>query len=141
MLRNIIIQSLFQIILLGLILFKCNFFFGNYCYTHEGNIKKFTLFFNTFVFLQVFNEINSRKLFPTQWNVFKDFFNNMLFSLILIITVALQIVFVQYAGKYLKTVPLTPKEHLICVGLGSLSLVVCFLSKVLIPPQVTCMDS
>lgn len=65
----------------------------------------------------------------------------MLFSLIIIITVALQIVFVQYAGKYLKTVPLTAKEHLICIGLGSLSLVVCFLSKIIIPPQVTCMDS
>lgn len=139
MLRNIIIQSIFQIILLDLILFKCNLFFGPLCYSNGDNAKRFTLFFNTFVFLQVFNEINSRKLFPTQLNVFKNFCNNLLFSIIIIITIALQILFVQYGHKYLKTVPLTTREHLICIGLGSLSLIVCFLSKIIIPPQVSCM--
>ena len=139
MLRNIIIQSTFQIILLALILFRCNSFFPGSCPSHtHDNSKRFTLFFNVFVFLQVFNEINSRKLSPTEYNVFRNFFNNFLFIGILILTAILQILFVQYAGKYLKTVPLTMRDHLISIALGSLSLVICFLSKIIIPPYVTC---
>ena len=91
-----------------------------------------------FVFLQIFNEINSRKLYSSQINVFKNFFNNFMFLFVLALTTVLQVVFVQYAGTYLKTVPLTLREHLVCIGLGSLSLVVCFLSKLVIPHYVTC---
>ena len=48
----------------------------------------YTMIFNTFVFLQVFNEINARKLAPYEYNVFKGFFNNWLFISIMIITIA-----------------------------------------------------
>ena len=108
MLRNIIIQSVFQIFLLGLVLFKCDLFFGSAsCQQASGVSKRFTLFFNVFVFLQIFNEINSRKLYSAQINVFSNFFNNFMFLFVIILTTVLQIVFVQYAGTYLKTVPLT----------------------------------
>lgn len=47
----------------------------------------YTMIFNTFVFLQVFNEINSRKLGKDEYNVFKGFFNNLLFLLIIVFTI------------------------------------------------------
>lgn len=140
MLRNIIIQSIFQITLLCLVLFKCNFFFeSSICDQGAGQFsKRSTVFFNIFVFLQIFNEINSRKLYSSQINVFSNFFNNFMFLFVIILTFVLQLALVQYAGKYLKIVPLTLHEHLVCIGLGSLSLVVCFLSKLIIPHFITC---
>jgi len=48
-----------------------------------------TMFFNIFVFLQVFNEINARKLKSSEFNVFKGFFNNPLFLFVLVFTVVI----------------------------------------------------
>lgn len=45
------------------------------------------MIFHTFVMMQVFNEINSRKLGANEYNVFKGFFNNLLFLVIMIITI------------------------------------------------------
>lgn len=56
--------------------------------------KHFTLIFNTFVFMQVFNEINSRKLGAFEYNVFSGFFNNALFISVILITIVVQYVLV-----------------------------------------------
>jgi hypothetical protein len=47
----------------------------------------YTMIFNTFILMQVFNEINARKL--RDYNVFKGFFNNWLFLMILIVTIVI----------------------------------------------------
>lgn len=47
----------------------------------------YTMIFHTFVFMQVFNEINCKKLGESDFNVFADFFNNSLFIFIMIITI------------------------------------------------------
>ena len=57
-----------------------------------------SILFNTFVFLQLFNEINSRKIGAYEYNVFKGFFNNMLFLFIIVGTALVQIILVQYGG-------------------------------------------
>ena len=67
----------------------------------------YTLIFHTFVFLQVFNEINSRKLGEREFNVFSGFFNNWLFLLIIACTMAVQCVLVQYGGISVRTTPLS----------------------------------
>jgi magnesium-transporting ATPase (P-type) len=67
----------------------------------------YTLIFNTFVFCQVFNEINSRKLGAYEFNVFSGFFNNWLFQFIIITTVVVQYVLVQYGGAPIRSAPLT----------------------------------
>jgi Ca2+ transporting ATPase len=54
----------------------------------------YTLIFQTFVMMQVFNEINSRKLGVHDYNVFKGFFNNWLFLIIIIFTIVVQCVLV-----------------------------------------------
>ncbi len=53
--------------------------------------KHYSMFFNVFVLLQIFNEVNARKLKCTELNVFKNFFNNPLFLVILVLTVAIQL--------------------------------------------------
>ena len=93
----------------------------------------YTMIFNTFVCMQVFNEINSRKLGAHDYNVFKGFFNNLLFLVILIVTLGIQYVMVQYGGLPIRAAPLTVDEHLICFGLGFLSLIVGVIIKIIMP--------
>ena len=65
------------------------------------------MIFNAFVFLQVFNEINARKLGEKEFNIFEGFFNNMLFLYIVVGTIAIQYFMVEYGGMPVRTVPLT----------------------------------
>jgi len=73
--------------------------------------------------MQVFNEINARKLGDKEYNVFKGFFNNWLFISIIIFTIIVQCTLVQYGGIPLRCVPLTPEQHGICIALGAFSLI------------------
>jgi len=50
----------------------------------------YTLIFHAFVFMQIFNEINARKLGEHEYNVFAGFFNNLLFLWIVIATCVIQ---------------------------------------------------
>jgi Ca2+ transporting ATPase len=87
-------------------------------WSDEGYIH-FTIFFNTFVFLQVFNEINSRKLRSSDLNVFTDFFNNPLFLIIISSTVLLQILIVQFGGEAVNCNALTFAQHFWCLVIGA----------------------
>lgn len=89
------------------------------------------MIFNTFVFMQVFNEINARKIKSTEYNVFEGFFNNFLFLLIEIITITVQIAFIHFGGRALKVTRLSVNQHLICALIGLFSLVVGFICKLL----------
>ncbi|KAF9167320.1 hypothetical protein DFQ26_004961 [Actinomortierella ambigua] len=80
-----------------------------------------TMIFNTFVFLQVFNELNCRRIDDTL-NVFQNLHNNKLFILIQFVVVGCQFIIVQFGGEAFKTVPLTANQWLITVLIGSLSL-------------------
>ncbi|KAI8049694.1 hypothetical protein BDF22DRAFT_698284 [Syncephalis plumigaleata] len=64
-----------------------------------------TLVFNTFVFLQVFNEINCRRI-DDQINCFRGIFSNYIFLLIQVLVIAGQVVIVTFGGIAFKTVPL-----------------------------------
>jgi len=73
---------------------------GHIVEDREENSVHYTLIFNAFVWMQLFNEINSRKL-KGECNVFKGMFNNPIFCTILLVTAVLQVVIVQYGGKAL----------------------------------------
>ena len=75
-------------------------------WTPENGLH-FTLIFHTFVFMQVFNEINCRKLGESEFNVFSSFFDNGLFIFILVLTVGVQIILVQFGGEAVKCSALT----------------------------------
>lgn len=54
---------------------------------NPGRARHYAFLFNTYVLLQIFNEINARKLLPEEVNPFAEFFNNKFFLIILIISV------------------------------------------------------
>lgn len=66
----------------------------------------FTYVFNAFVFMQVFNQINARKLQEGEFNVFAGFFTNILFLSITIITIIVQMVMIELGGKFVKAWPM-----------------------------------
>lgn len=83
--------------------------------------------------MQIFNEINSRKLGSKEYNIFHGFFNNMLFIGILIATGIVQYFLVQYGGVPIRTVPLTPMQHTLCICIGMFSIVQGVLIKAFLP--------
>lgn len=60
-----------------------------------------------FVFMQLFNQINARKLGDKDYNVFAGIFDNCWFIGISIITFSVQLGIVYIGGRPLRTVPLT----------------------------------
>ena len=62
-------------------------------------LEHYTIIFNCFVLMQVFNQINARKLEADEFNVFANFCNNPIFFLIVIMTFLIQLVMVEIGGK------------------------------------------
>lgn len=91
--KNIVGLSIYECIVLMVILaygeeiFNCESSMGTGVTWTETNGVHLTIFFNTFVFLQLFNEINCRKLLKSEYNIFSGFFNNWIFIVIWILTV------------------------------------------------------
>ncbi len=104
----------------------CDLRCQSYDFTH------YTFIFTAFVMAQVFNEFNARELF-NDLNVFRGLFHNPIFILIFIITVALQIIIVEFGGKFVKTSPLSAELWAWCVLMGVFSLPMGLLLKVLLP--------
>jgi len=50
---------------------------------HTNKGYHYTLVFNTFIMMNLFNQLNCRKLESNEVNIFAGFFNNFLFLLIL----------------------------------------------------------
>lgn len=86
---------------------------GDLDYTH------FTLFFQVFVMMQVFNQINCRKLKSSELNVFKGFFNNFLFLFIMVVTVVVQFILVQFGGRAVNCSGLSMNLHMFCLFIGA----------------------
>jgi len=56
-------------------------------YTHTQKMLHYTIVFQVFVFLQIFNLINARKIGDGELNVFKGFFNNKMFIIVMVLTI------------------------------------------------------
>mmetsp|Transcript_161045 Transcript_161045/g.294152 ORF Transcript_161045/g.294152 Transcript_161045/m.294152 type:complete len:1069 (-) Transcript_161045:311-3517(-) len=84
------------------------------------NSKHYTIIFNAFVLMQLFNEFNSRKLLG-EFNILTGILDNRLFLGISFITFALQAIMTQFGGHFLKLHPdgLTGNQWLLCLGLGA----------------------
>jgi len=80
----------------------------------------YTIIFNTFVLMQLFNQYNSRFL-KGEWNIFVGVHKNRLFLGTSITTFILQVLMATFAGKFMKihAYPgLTGNQWLMCLGLG-----------------------
>lgn len=101
----------------------------------DSKLKQFSVIYNVFVFLQLFNMINCRKLGMRDFNIFERFFHNNQYLFILAIAFIAQFVQVQYLNIITKTAPLTKEEWGGCIFIGSTVLAVDQLVK-LIPDSV-----
>ncbi|KAG0244606.1 ATP2B3 protein [Mortierella sp. GBAus27b] len=123
--KMILGQALFQIALnlvllkYGAQLFHLESSDGNL--TRENLLILRTMIFNTFVFLQVFNELNCRRIDNTV-NVFKNLMNNKLFIVVQVLVIIGQFVIVEFGGQAFKTTPLTMQQWMLTTLIGSLSL-------------------
>ena len=102
--KTVICMSLYQLLCLALLLFAVPPLFSipptweSGPDWDEAEHLHFTLVFNTFVFLQLFNELNCKKLRSTELNVFAGFCNNKLFWVIVVTTAVVQVGIVQLGG-------------------------------------------
>ncbi len=101
MIRNIIGQSVLQITILCIILFSGAQIWG--VADRGADRVHLTIFFNTFVFLQIFNELNSRKV-NGEWNIFEKFFDNWIFTYVLLASLGMQLLMVEVFGSFASTV-------------------------------------
>eukprot|EP01084_Bolivina_argentea_P295942 509620_1 len=82
------------------------------------NVEHLTVVFNSFVWMQIFNEINARKV-NNEWNVFEGIHKNPVFWFIIIVTVVAQILLVELVGDFASTYPLNLEEWGFCIVTGA----------------------
>ncbi|XP_075434503.1 plasma membrane calcium-transporting ATPase 3 isoform X8 [Ascaphus truei] len=125
MMKNILGHAVYQLIIIFTLLFAGEIIFdidsGRNAPLHSHPSEHYTIIFNTFVMMQLFNEINARKIHGER-NVFDGIFANPIFCSIVLGTFLVQIVIVQFGGKPFSCAPLNAEQWLWClfVGVGEL---------------------
>uniref|UniRef100_A0A671QQM7 Calcium-transporting ATPase n=1 Tax=Sinocyclocheilus anshuiensis TaxID=1608454 RepID=A0A671QQM7_9TELE len=125
MMKNILGHGVYQLIIIFTLLFVGEKIFnidsGRNAPLHSPPSEHYTIIFNTFVLMQLFNEINARKIHGER-NVFDGIFGNPIFCSIVLGTFGVQIVIVQFGGKPFSCAPLNVEQWLWClfVGVGEL---------------------
>ncbi|XP_061950604.1 calcium-transporting ATPase 10, plasma membrane-type-like [Populus nigra] len=132
--RNLLIQAAYQVTVLLILNFRGESILGLEHETPQRATQvKNTLIFNAFVLCQIFNEFNARK--PDEINIFKGISKNHLFIAIIGITLVLQVIIVEFVGKFTSTVKLNWKQWLISIIIGFISWPLAALAKLIPVPQ------
>uniref|UniRef100_A0A8C8C3G1 Calcium-transporting ATPase n=2 Tax=Oncorhynchus tshawytscha TaxID=74940 RepID=A0A8C8C3G1_ONCTS len=125
MMKNILGHAIYQLTIIFTLLFAGEKIFnidsGRHAPLHSPPSEHYTIIFNTFVLMQLFNEINARKIHGER-NVFDGIFHNPIFCSIVLGTFLMQFVIVQFGGKPFSCTPLNMEQWLWCllVGVGEL---------------------
>jgi hypothetical protein len=120
---NIIGHSFYQLTVLNIILFAAPSILkitngagqGHSAEATEHN----TLIFNSFVLIQLFNQINARKLHH-EWNIFEGLWSNRVFLSIVIIEIGVQVIIVEFGGPWFHTKSLSSTGWIIGLTLAIL---------------------
>ncbi|BDA45515.1 Plasma membrane calcium-transporting ATPase 1 [Coccomyxa sp. Obi] len=123
-LKSIAGQSSFQLVVMYAAVFHADVLFGvPNAGLADGPSLHYTLVFNVFVMMQLFNQVNARKIYD-EADVLGGILDNKLFLGILGAEAALQVLIVQYGGDVFSTRPLTGAQWAACTGIGALTLLV-----------------
>ncbi|KAM7005426.1 plasma membrane calcium-transporting ATPase 1-like isoform 1-T1 [Tautogolabrus adspersus] len=121
MMKNILGHAVYQLVIIFTLLFAGESIFdidnGRNSPLHAPPSEHYTIVFNVFVMMQLFNEINARKIHGER-NVFEGIYRNPIFCSVVLGTFALQIVIVQFGGKPFSCTALTIDQWLWCVFIG-----------------------
>ncbi|RVW16566.1 Calcium-transporting ATPase 4, plasma membrane-type [Vitis vinifera] len=123
--RNIIGQSIYQLIVIGVISV-----YGKRLLRLSGSDASDiidTFIFNTFVFCQLFNEINSRDI--EKINIFRGMFDSWIFIIVMVCTVAFQIIIVELLGTFASTVPQSWQLWILSILIGAVGMPVAVVLK------------
>jgi len=80
-----------------------------------------SLIFNVFVFCQLFNEFNCRKI-ESDESIFAGIFSNSIFVGIMAFSVMVQALLIQFGDAFVHTVPLSGNQWIFCIVLASFSI-------------------
>ncbi|KAK9890130.1 hypothetical protein WA026_008939 [Henosepilachna vigintioctopunctata] len=124
MMKNILGQAIYQLTIIFALLFvgdKVLDIESGRGLIDSGRTQHFTVIFNSFVMMTLFNEFNARKIHG-QRNVFEGIFTNPIFYSIWIGTCAAQVFIIQWGGLAFSTKSLTLEQWLWCLffGVGTL---------------------
>ncbi|XP_064333131.1 plasma membrane calcium-transporting ATPase 4 isoform X1 [Camelus dromedarius] len=125
MMKNILGHAVYQLTVIFFLVFAGEKFFdidsGRLAPLHSPPSQHYTIVFNTFVLMQLFNEINSRKIHGER-NVFSGIFHNLIFCSVVLGTFVSQILIVEFGGKPFSCTKLTLSQWLWClfIGIGEL---------------------
>lgn len=121
MMKNILGHAIYQLVIIFTLLFAGEKFFdidsGRNAPLHSPPSEHYTIVFNTFVLMQLFNEINARKIHGER-NVFENILRNPIFCAVVVGTFAAQIVIVEFGGKPFSCSGLTLSQWFWCIFIG-----------------------
>ncbi|KAJ3788040.1 Ca-transporting ATPase [Lentinula aff. detonsa] len=120
MYKQIVFQSTYQIIITLILHFLGLQILGIESSTTNNTIVQ-TLVFNTFVFAQIFNSVNSRRL-DRRLNIFEGVLNNWYFIVITLIEIVVQVLIVFVGGSAFQVIRVDGKVWGISLALGFVSL-------------------
>eukprot|EP01012_Entosiphon_sulcatum_P020576 TRINITY_DN254_c0_g1_i1.p1 TRINITY_DN254_c0_g1~~TRINITY_DN254_c0_g1_i1.p1 ORF type:complete len:1040 (+),score=198.37 TRINITY_DN254_c0_g1_i1:471-3590(+) len=92
-------------------------------YCRDGPEHK-TCIFNTFIWLQIFNEFNARKLYGEQNIIEGVWSRSRLMFLLLLVTACFQVFAVEVAGKFMQTTRINGAQWGTCLAFGATELIV-----------------
>ncbi|KAI9317889.1 hypothetical protein BX666DRAFT_2026298 [Dichotomocladium elegans] len=126
--RMILTQALLQIIVSLALRYHGHVIFGLHPLKDYPILK--TMIFNVFVFMQVFNQLNCRRI-DDQLNILRGISKDRLFLAIQVLIIVGQFCIVQFGGIAFKTVPLNLTQWLCTLSIGALSIPAGILVRVL----------
>lgn len=81
-------------------------------------IQHYTILFHTFVLMNLFNQIASRKIGWSDYNIVSELFNNIWFFIVVGSEFAAQWFIVEVFNLNFRTAPLTWPMHIACLSFG-----------------------
>ena len=128
MYKHIGVQSIYQFVWLMLILYVGPELAEYNLSKSDSALRLNSIVFNTFIFCQLFNEINSRKI-NDEINILSGIADSPIFAIVLTVTLLFQILFIEVAYEFFKVTPLNWQEWLFSIGVGAFSWVPSAIAK------------
>ena len=141
---NILCQFLYQILTLLVLLIYGDKILGvpsdktlRHHDWNDVNGYHISFVFNTFVFMQVFNLFNCRKVHPAEMNVFNGVMKNKMFMLVVVAVSTVQLLLVNFGGRIMRTQMLSLRLQVLSIGIAAFSLVIGVVARLLVDDDDT----
>ncbi|GJC99206.1 calcium-transporting ATPase [Colletotrichum higginsianum] len=133
--KMIIGQAIFQLTATLILHFAGNAIFGYDSHNEDQQLELDSMIFNTFVWMQIFNEFNNRRL-DNKFNIFEGVHRNYFFIVINCIMVGAQVAIIYVGGKAFRITPggISGEHWAVSVVLASLSIPMAILIRLFPDP-------